>query len=197
MEEKIRVGISSCLLGNRVRYDGGHQQDCYITGTLGRFLEFVPVCPEVECGLGVPRETMRLVGDPRHPRLMTTVTGIDHTEKMLSWAAKKVRELEREELCGFIFKSRSPSSGMERVKVYLDGKRAEKRGVGLFARAFMEHFPLVPAEEDGRLHDLHRRENFIGRIFVYQRWRELRRTGKSPGWPGGFSSPSPDAHSLK
>lgn len=188
MEEKIRVGISSCLLGNRVRYDGDHRQDCYLTETLGRFMEFVPVCPETECGLGVPRETMQLVGAPQHPRLMTTATGIDHTGRLLSWAAKKVRELEKENLGGFIFKSRSPSCGMERVKICLAGRRAEKKGVGIFARAFMEHFPLVPAEEDGRLHDLDLRENFIGRIFVCLRWRELGRTGKTPGGLVDFHS---------
>lgn len=181
MGEKIRIGVSSCLLGNAVRYDGGHQHDPFLTETLGRFFEFVPVCPEVECGLGVPRETLRLVGDPAQPRLMTTRTGIDHTERMLAWAVRRVRELEGEDLHGFIFKSRSPSSGMERVKVYMDGKRAEKKGVGMFARAFMDHFPLLPVEEDGRLHDILLRENFIERLFVYKRWRDLLQTRKTAG----------------
>lgn len=181
MQEKIRIGVSSCLLGNKVRYDGGHQHDRYITETLGNFFEFVPVCPEVECGLGVPRETMRLVGDPAQPRLITSRTEIDHTERMLSWAEKRVHELEDEDLAGFIFKSKSPSSGMERVKVYVDGKRAQKKGVGMFARAFMEHFPLLPVEEDGRLHDIDLRENFIERIFLYKRWRDLQKTRKNLG----------------
>ena len=119
-QEQIRLGISTCLLGENVRYDGGHQRDRFITDTLGRFVVFVPVCPEVECGLPVPRESMHLAGDPESPRLVTTLTKIDHTERMVNWASKRVRELEKENLCGFIFKSNSPSSGMERVKVYND-----------------------------------------------------------------------------
>ncbi len=172
-ENKITIGVSSCLLGNEVRYDGGHKHDRYITETLGRYLSFVPVCPEVECGLPIPREAMRLVGDVDAPRLVTNKTGVDHTDKMLDWARKKVVELEKENLCGFIFKNRSPSSGMERVKVY-DGNNVPRAvGVGIFARAFKAHFPLLPTEEEGRLHDPLLRENFIEQIFVYQRWREV------------------------
>ncbi len=172
--QPIRIGISACLLGEKVRYDGGHKHDRLITDSLGRFLEFVPVCPEVECGLPIPREAMHLVGEPEGPHLVTIKTKIDHTERMQSWAAKKVRELERAGLHGFIFKSKSPSSGMERVKVYGDGQTVKHNGIGMFARAFMEHFPLLPVEEDGRLHDNVLRENFIESIFVYHRWRALR-----------------------
>jgi uncharacterized protein YbgA (DUF1722 family)/uncharacterized protein YbbK (DUF523 family) len=173
--QKIRLGISACLLGQEVRFDGGHQLDRFITDTLGQYVEFVPVCPEVECGLGIPREAMRLVGDPDAPRLMTVRTKVDHTERMVSWANKRVRELELEGLCGFIFKSKSPSSGMERVRVYSEPPQGSpvSKGVGMFARVFMEHFPLLPVEEEGRLHDPVLRENFIERIFVFQRWREL------------------------
>ena len=172
-ENKITIGVSSCLLGNEVRYDGGHKHDRYITETLGRYLSFVPVCPEVECGLPIPREAMRLVGEVDSPQLVTNKTGVDHTDRMLTWARKKVVELEKENLCGFIFKNRSPSSGMERVKVY-DGNNVPRAvGVGIFARAFKDHFPLLPTEEEGRLHDPLLRENFIEQIFVYQRWREV------------------------
>lgn len=173
--EKIRLGISACLLGQEVRFDGGHQLDRFITDTLGRYVEFVPVCPEVECGLGVPREAMRLVGDPALPRLVTVRTKIDHTERMLAWAQNRVSELAQEGLCGFIFKSKSPSSGMERVRVYNEQNQGSPvtKGVGLFARTFMEHFPLLPVEDEGRLHDPVLRENFIERLFVFQRWREL------------------------
>lgn len=167
----IRIGVSSCLLGNQVRYDGGHQHDRYITGTLGKYFQFVPVCPEVECGLPVPREAMRLVGDPDSPRLVTNKTGIDHTDRMNRWARHRVDQLAEENLCGFIFKSKSPSSGMERVKVYDANNVPRAIGVGLFARAFKERFPLLPVEEEGRLHDLILRENFIESVFVYQRWR--------------------------
>lgn len=178
----IRIGISACLLGQNVRYDGGHQHDRFLTGTLGRFVTYVPVCPEVECGLLVPREAMRLVGTVDAPRLLTISTKKDITEQMQSWARKRVRELEAEDLCGFIFKSKSPSSGMERVKVYNEQSGVPMHnGVGMFARAFMEHFPLLPCEEEGRLHDPVLRENFIERIFVYRRWRELLAAGPHAG----------------
>ena len=173
--EKIRIGVSACLLGQNVRYDGGHQRDRYITDTLGRWFEWVPVCPEVEYGLPIPREAMRLVGDPETPRLVTIRTRIDHTDGMLSWADKRLEALAAEDLCGFIFKSRSPSSGMAAVKVYPETGMAVKKGVGIFAGAFMRRFPLLPVEEDGRLNDPVLRENFIERIFVYRRWRELER----------------------
>ena len=173
--EKIRIGVSACLLGQNVRYDGGHQRDRYITDTLGRWFEWVPVCPEVEYGLPIPREAMRLVGNPETPRLVTIRTRIDHTDEMLSWADKRLEALAAEDLCGFIFKSRSPSSGMAAVKVYPETGMAVKKGVGIFAGAFMRRFPLLPVEEDGRLNDPALRENFIERIFVYRRWRELER----------------------
>ena len=173
--EKIRIGVSACLLGQNVRYDGGHQRDRYITDTLGRWFEWVPVCPEVEYGLPIPREAMRLVGNPETPRLVTIRTRIDHTDGMLSWADKRLEALAVEDLCGFIFKSRSPSSGMAAVKVYPETGMAVKKGVGIFAGAFMRRFPLLPVEEDGRLNDPVLRENFIERIFVYRRWRELER----------------------
>jgi len=170
--EKIRLGISTCLLGEKVRFDGGHKLDRYLTDTLGQYVEYVPVCPEVECGFGIPREPLRLNGDPDHPRLVTFRTNQDHTERMVQWARKRVAELEREDLCGFVFKSNSPSSGMERVKVYNANGVPAKIGVGLFARVFMEQFPLLPVEDEGRLHDPRLRENFVERIFALKRWRE-------------------------
>lgn len=168
---KITIGVSSCLLGNKVRFDGGHKHDRYITGTLGTFFDFVPVCPEVECGLPTPREAMRLVGDPEDPLLLTSRTGVDHTARMKEWAKSKVEELAADDLCGFIFKSKSPSSGMERVKVYDKNNMPKAVGVGLFAREFKDRFPLIPVEEEGRLHDMILRENFIESVFVYRRWR--------------------------
>ncbi len=171
----IKLGISSCLLGNRVRYDGGHKLDHYIHDILGQFVEFVPVCPEVEIGLGIPREALRQVGKADSPRLITRKSGIDHTDAMLSWAEKRCAELKDEDLCGFIFKAASPSSGMRSVKVYNQDGIPSKSGVGIFARAFMQHFPLLPVEDEGRLHDTGLRENFITRIFVMQRWQELNR----------------------
>jgi uncharacterized protein YbbK (DUF523 family) len=167
--DTIKLGISACLLGERVRYDGGHTLDQFLIDTLGPYVTFVPVCPEAESGLGVPREAMRLTGDPDSPRLVTIHSGQDHTDLVAGWARRRVLELEKENICGFIFKSNSPSSGMERVKVYSDNGIAEKKGIGIFARVFMEHFPLLPTEEDERLHDPVIRENFIERIFSLQR----------------------------
>lgn len=172
MGDKIKIGVSACLLGHKVRFDGGHKHDRFITDTLGQYVEFCPVCPEVEVGFPVPRESLRLVGDPENPRLMTTKTQVDHTDRMLTWAKARVRELEEEKLCGFIFKSKSPSSGMERVKVYSEKGMPQQIGVGIFARVFMDHFPLIPVEEEGRLHDPKLRENFIESIFVLKNWRE-------------------------
>jgi uncharacterized protein YbgA (DUF1722 family)/uncharacterized protein YbbK (DUF523 family) len=170
--EKIKLGISTCLLGEKVRFDGGHKWDRFLTDTLGQFVIYVPVCPEVECDFGIPREAFRLVGDPQNPRLVTSRTNIDHTDSMVQWAQKRVAELEKENLCGYIFKSGSPSSGMERVKVYDRNNVPAKTGVGIFARIFMEHFPLLPVEDEGRLNDPKLRENFIERIFALKRWRE-------------------------
>ncbi len=175
--EKIRLGISACLLGQNVRYDGGHQLDRFLRDTLGLFVEYVPVCPEVEMGLPIPRETLRLVGDPDAPRLVFSRSGEDVTDRMRSWAAGRLEELERENLCGFIFKARSPSSGMARVKLYDRNGVPNKNGVGLFARLFMERFPLLPVEEDGRLNDPRLRENFLEAIFTFQRWRDLLAEG--------------------
>lgn len=153
----------------------------FLTDTLGRFVEYIPVCPEVEYGLPVPREALRLVGDPESPRLVTSRTNVDHTEGMKQWAARRVVELEQEDLCGFIFKSKSPSSGMERVKVYDRHGVPVNKGVGIFARAFMDRFPLIPVEEEGRLHDPLLRENFIERIFTLKRWRDMAAGRKSRG----------------
>ncbi len=172
MQEPIILGVSLCLLGEKVRYNGGHSRDPFICDTLSRYVRLAPVCPEVECGFPVPRETLRLEGDPEAPRLVTTETRVDHTERMLSWCDWKVKELEPEDLCGFIFKKGSPSCGMERVKVYDRKGLPAKQAVGMFARAFVEHFPLLPVEEDERLYDPEVRENFVEAIFTLKRWKE-------------------------
>jgi len=178
---KITLGISSCLLGNNVRYDGGHKLDHFLVDTLGQYVDWVPVCPEVGCGLPIPREAMHLVGDPEDPRLVTTRTGVDHTARMKRWAKKRTTELEKEELCGFVFKSRSPSSGMRGVKIYTDAGMPNTTGSGIFAHAFMKRFPLLPVEDEGRMHDPGLRENFIERVFVYRWWQEYIRNDGSLG----------------
>lgn len=169
MDDKIRLGISACLLGEKVRYDGTSKLDRFLTDTLGRYVEYVPVCPEVEYGMGVPREPVRLEGEPVDPRMVGIESGEDHTSGMKRWAYKRVRDLENEGLCGFIFKSKSPSCGMERVMVFSPDGVASNTGVGMFARAFMDRFPLVPVEDEDGLHDPKLRETFIEIVFTMKR----------------------------
>ncbi|MGZ8447212.1 MAG: YbgA family protein [Candidatus Deferrimicrobiaceae bacterium] len=181
MGEPIRILISSCLLGEKVRYDGGHKREGSLVETLGRFVEWVPVCPEVDCGLPTPREAMRLVGNPSAPRLVTSRGGIDHTERMLTWSRKKLEELAPLGLCGYVCKKDSPSSGMERVMVYGDAGVPAKVGAGVFTKAFMDYFPLIPVEEEGRLNAPVLREMFIGKVFTLRRFRDLLAQGKTRG----------------
>ena len=176
----IRVGISSCLLGEEVRYDGGHQKDAYITGVLARYFTWVPVCPELEVGMGVPREPIRLVGDAAAPRLMGVTSGTDHTERMREFAGRRVDELRRRELSGYILKRASPSCGLERVKVYAGDGPPARTGTGLFARALTDALPLLPVEEEGRLNDARLRDNFITRVFAYRRLAALRESAPGP-----------------
>src|SRR5213593_652612 len=166
-----RVGISQCLLGEPVRYDGGHKLDSVLIETLGRYVEWVPVCPEVEVGLGTPREPMRLVGDLDAPRLVTINTGVDHTEAMNRFARKRVRELEALNLSGFVFKSASPSCGITGVALINTQGKETHDGVGLFARAFMAHFPEMPVEEESGLHNPQVLKDFLERVFDYRRSR--------------------------
>lgn len=181
MTEKLKLGISACLLGEKVRYNGGHTRDHFLTDTLGPSVDYVPVCPEVECGMPIPREAMRLVGDPENPKLMTNKTKKDMTAQMKNWATKRLDDLEKENLCGFIFKSASPSSGMSGVKVYTEEGMPSKRGTGIWAQMFMDRFSLLPVIDEGRLHDPVLREDFIERIFIYQRWQKLLSAGKTRG----------------
>lgn len=181
-DRPIRIGISSCLLGEKVRFDGGHKEDRFINRTLSAYFDYVPVCPEFEVGLGVPREALRLVGDPARPRLITVRTRVDHTRAMERYANERVRDLASLELDGYIFKKDSPSCGMERVRVYSETSgMAVRQGIGLFARAFMKRFPLAPVEEEGRLSDPILRENFIVRVFCHWRWRGLTSDGLTRG----------------
>lgn len=179
MKNRIRLGISSCLLGERVRYDGGHKLDHYLKNILGQHVEWVGVCPEVESGLAVPREAMRLVGDKDSSVLIEARTNIDHTGRMLHWATRRLKGLEQEGLCGFVFKSKSPSCGMRGVKVHRPLGAPAPNGMGVFAQVFIKRFPALPVDDEGRLQDLGRRENFIERVFVYRRWKEL--AGKDRG----------------
>lgn len=169
--EKIRLGVSACLLGEAVRHDGGHKKDAFLTETLGPFVEWVPVCPEVEIGLGIPRAALRLAGSEHAPRLIVHETGQDLTERMRRYARAKARELEALGLHGYVLKRASPSCGLLRVRVYHDGGTPSGGGTGLYAQALVERFPLLPVEEEGRLTDAAIRENFIERVVATARWR--------------------------
>jgi uncharacterized protein YbgA (DUF1722 family)/uncharacterized protein YbbK (DUF523 family) len=179
-QPRIRVGISSCLLGQKVRFDGGHKLDTLITETLGRYCEWVPVCPEMEIGLGAPRESLRLIAGAGGPRLVTTKTGTDHTDAMVRWAERRLEELAVQDLHGYILKKDSPSCGMERVRVYGDSGMAQRTGSGIFAGMLLRRFGMLPVEEEGRLHDMGIRENFVERIFSYYRWQEFVKIKPQP-----------------
>jgi uncharacterized protein YbgA (DUF1722 family)/uncharacterized protein YbbK (DUF523 family) len=171
----IRIGISACLLGEAVRFDGGHKRDPFLTSAFAPFVEWVPVCPEVECGLGTPREAMRLVRAPEQVRLITVKSGIDLTERMEAYTRRRVIELAAEDLSGYVLKKDSPSCGLERVKVYNAHQVPERSGRGLFAERLVQFFPNLPAEDEGRLSDPRLRENFVERVFAYWRLRDLFR----------------------
>jgi len=169
----VRLGISRCLLGEPVRYDGGHKRNPFLVEVLGQHVEWVPVCPEVEAGFGTPRESMRLVDDVAEPRLITVRSRQDQTGRMRRYTQKRLRDLQSLNLSGYVFKKESPSCGTQRVRVYARNGRLLGTGKGLFADAFQRAFPLTPIEEEGRLRDQGLRENFIERVFGYYRWQVL------------------------
>jgi uncharacterized protein YbgA (DUF1722 family)/uncharacterized protein YbbK (DUF523 family) len=171
--DAIRIGISSCLLGEHVRFDGGHKRDSFLVDTFGPLIEWVPVCPEVELGLGTPRETLRLIRSGDLVRMIQPKSGRDLTDAMRAWAGRRVGALADQQLAGYVFKKDSPSCGMERVKVYAPSGMADKSGRGLFAEALMARFAGLPCEEEGRLTDPRLRDNFVERVFAYVRLRTL------------------------
>ncbi len=177
---RLRVGVSACLLGHDVRYDGRHKRDRVLERTLGPHADLVAVCPEVECGLPVPREPMILTGRAAAPRMVTVRTGVDHTPRMEGWARTRIDALRREELDGFVFKARSPSCGVARVALH-DGRGGDRPvAAGLFARWFMERCPRVPVAEEGCLADGERRDHFLERVFLLRRWRDLLGGERTP-----------------
>jgi uncharacterized protein YbgA (DUF1722 family)/uncharacterized protein YbbK (DUF523 family) len=179
---KLRLGVSACLLGSKVRYDGQHKRDRFLVEVLDAYVDWVPVCPELEVGMGVPREPIRLVGRVDAPRLVAERSGKDHTEAMQEFAERRVAELAALDLCGYVTKKDSPSCGMERVRVWpARGGVPRREGIGAFARVLLDALPLLPVEEEGRLHDPALRESFIERIFAYARWKTALRAGMTRG----------------
>ena len=176
----IRVGVSACLLGQRVRYDGGHKADPFMIDTLGRYFCWVPVCPEMEIGLGTPREPIRLEGDVSAPRLVGTVSGRDHTAAMQHFAAQRLSQLAELGLHGYILKKNSPSCGMQGVRVYGASGRPRHSGRGLFAQALMAWLPSLPVAEEGRLQDPAARQHFIERVYACHRWRGFLASNPAP-----------------
>jgi uncharacterized protein YbbK (DUF523 family) len=171
-DDRPRLGVSACLLGDKMRYDGGHKYNTFLCETLGRFVEWIPVCPEIEVGMGVPPETVRLVGAASDPRMVAERSGKDWTVAMKRFAAIRTNQLLELRLSGYVFKKNSPSCGIERVRVYDRKNVPVPRGGGLFAAAVIRSLPLLPVEEEGRLNDLALRESFIERVFAYHRWQK-------------------------
>jgi uncharacterized protein YbgA (DUF1722 family)/uncharacterized protein YbbK (DUF523 family) len=181
MSDKIRIGVSSCLLGNEVRFDGGHKRNQFVTEVFGKFVEFVPICPEVEIGMGTPRESIALRRENGEVRLLGNRSGTDHTAKMKSYAERRTRALGAEDLSGYILKKDSPSCGMERVRLYAENGMPTRDGVGMFAAALMRRYPNLPVEEEGRLTDPKLRENFVERVFAYRRLEDFFATRWTQG----------------
>ena len=173
MKEKIKIGISSCLLGEKVRYDGGHKLDPFLKDILGKYVEYVPICPETECGLGTPREAMQLVGDPKFPKIQTIHSKVDHTKTVQAWTEKRVEELKEENLRGFIFKSKSPSCGLGNVEVTSADRVTEQNGTGLFAKIFSERFPSISVIDNDLINNHHIGRQFLNRLLPPELMRAL------------------------
>lgn len=161
----IRIGISACLIGQKVRYDGSDKEDFFIKEKLGKFVLWIPICPEVEAGLPVPREPMQLEGDPESPRLMTIETRKDKTKVLEKCIHHKMKELIKSDICAFIFKSGSPSCGIRDIRIYNPKTGKVKKGRGIFADAFIKTFPHIPVEDDKKLQEPQMIEKFLLKIF--------------------------------
>jgi len=191
--DPLRIGVSSCLLGSAVRYDGGHKRDRELLALLGPSVEWIAVCPEVEAGMGIPRPALQLVRDGEELRLREVASGRDHTREMQRFAARRLRELRKAQLDGYVLKKSSPSCGMAGVRLHAMAKRPEATASGLFAHALMEAFPALPVEEEDRLRDPQRCEHFLERALAYRRQERASRlvgptTGSRASTPSTGSS---------
>jgi uncharacterized protein YbbK (DUF523 family) len=173
IDHLLRIGISACLLGQEVRYDGGHKRDPFLMEVFGPHVEWVPVCPEVEAGMGIPREPVQLERDGAGVRMLTVNTRVDYTDIMDGWARRRIQELGRQNLDGYVLKSNSPSCGKERVQVFEAGVESSRDGRGLFADALISAMPLLPVEDEARLRDARIRERFLARVVEYHRYRDV------------------------
>ncbi|KTC85056.1 YbgA family protein [Legionella brunensis] len=175
-DNRIVIGVSSCLLGERVRFDGGHKRDSYLCDLLANYVDFLPICPEVAIGMGTPRPPVRLIGNAQSPSMVDIKNpNKDYTAAMLNFSQNIMKQLQN--ISGYILKSKSPSCGLKRVKIYQDQGQAPRMGQGIYAKTLTEYYPWLPIEEEGRLNDPHLRENFIERLFVYKEWQDLVKTG--------------------
>ena len=175
--QKPKIAISACLLGAEVRFNGGHKESRLCSQALSEHFDFVPLCPEVAIGLGIPRQPIRLIGDPAQPQAVGSVdSSLDVTRPLHDYGVAMAAA--HTDICGYIFMQKSPSCGLERVKVYQDGGRpAELRGRGIYAQAFCAAHPDLPVEDEGRLNDPVLRENFLTRVYAYSTWQQLLRAG--------------------
>lgn len=181
MSDTIKIGVSACLLGESVRHDRGNERDPYLTEFLAKYVEFIPLCPEMACGMGVPREPVRQVDCAGDIRLIGSDSAEDWTDRMDKWCQRILIGLEEDGLAGFILKNRSPTCGMMRSPIYSTTGKPPYKGPGFFAARLMDHFPLLPVEGDDRLNNPLLRENFIRRAFVMHRWNELLSRGMDIG----------------
>ena len=174
MNNKIKIGVSSCLIGEKVRWNGDHKQNHFVREVLANYFEYVSVCPEMEVGMGVPRETVALYGNLEKSRMISKKTQTDWTRPMKNYIKDRLKSLTHDDLCGYIFKSKSPSCGLGRIPVYSEfGSNKVRHGLGMFAQAFTKAFPIVPTEDEGRLNDPRIRENFIVKVFSFYRLQAL------------------------
>ncbi len=181
MSDSIKIGVSACALGEKVRYDGSHARNPFLTETLARYVEFIPLCPELACGMGIPREKVRQIDCGGDIRLIGESSGEDWSERMDNWSDKVIPGLEEDRLSGFVFKSRSPSCALIQGKIHSTTNKPTRRGSGFFTRKLISHFPQLPVEASTRLHNPLLRENFLRRVFVFKRWQNLVHGDKQIG----------------
>ncbi|SOB58138.1 conserved protein of unknown function [Pseudodesulfovibrio profundus] len=181
MSLPIKIGISACLLGEKVCRDGGHARDLHAAEELAKYVEFVPLCPELACGMGIPREEVRQIDCAGDIRLIGRDSGEDWTQRMDRWCHKVLPDLESEHLDGFILKSDSNSCGLQRATIHSTIGKPARRGTGYFTRKLVEHFPLLPIETASRLTNPIARENFVRRVFILSRWRDMLNKGMQIG----------------